>query len=696
MLLRKINTTPPFMKSTFLSLLLSFVFSLCGKSQIITGGSAIALQNDCYRLTTAANALSGYAYESQSISLNDSFDFSFSVNLGSNPAGADGMMFVLRTSLNPSQLIAGGTGGSIGFTGSGLENGSLGVEIDTYQNNDLGDPSYDHVAVFKNASTNHNLSNALTAAVQAASASVNIEDGNNHSFRVKWDPSNLTLSVYFDCDLRVQYASDIVTNIFAGNADVYYGFIATTGGVNNQQSFCYAQSIDSFLIDLVNDSICKGESVQLLAGTTPASFSWSPTTGLNSSSIPNPTASPNLSTDYIVTANYLCESKTDTVSIHVFETDANTFSLGNDTIICTPESATFDLSSTNYAGYLWQDGSTNNQYTSSVTQLVSVQITDLNGCTFSDQTNVEVRTSPNLNLGNDPVSCNGDTILIQPPFPANQYLWSSGATTASILVNTSGTFWLEITNDGICYSRDTVNVETVAAPPLELGNDTSICANNALKLSASSSDADQYKWSTSEQDSVIYVLDSGLYWVQVKLGKCFFSDSILVEPKPAALLDLGIDTAICRGDSLFIGAQLPNAERYLWSDNFEDSTRYISSPGNYSVLVTFENGCETIGAIEISEITCATTLIMPNVFSPNEDGVNDFFEAYESSGINSAEIRIFNRWGVRVYNGTLDKTPWDGTTNGRLCPAGAYFYWVDYVDVYGQTLTEKGSLTLIR
>lgn len=696
MLLRKINTTPPFMKSTFLSLLLSFVFSFCGKSQIITGGSAIALQNDCYRLTTAVNALSGYAYESQSINLNDSFDFSFSVNLGSNPAGADGMMFVLRTSLNPSQLIAGGTGGSIGFTGSGLENGSLGVEIDTYQNNDLGDPSYDHVAVFKNASTNHNLSNALTAAVQAASASVNIEDGNNHSFRVNWQPSNLTLSVYFDCDLRVQYTNDIIANIFAGNADVYYGFIATTGGVNNQQSFCYAQSIDSFLTDLVNDSICKGETVQLLAGTAPASFSWSPTTGLNSSFIPNPTASPNLSTDYVVTANYLCDSKTDTVNIHVFETDANTFSLGNDTIICTPETVTFDLSSTNYAGYLWQDGSTNNQYTSSTTQLVSVQITDLNGCTFSDQANVEVRTSPNLNLGNDRVSCNGDTILLQPPFPANQYSWSTGATGASILVNTSGTFWLEITNDGICFSRDTVNVETVPAPPLELGNDTSICANNALKLSASSSNADQYKWSTSEQDSVIYVLDSGLYWVQVKLGNCFFSDSILVEPKPAASLDLGIDTAICRGDSLLIGAQLPNAESYLWSDNFQDSTRYILSQGNYSVLVTFDNGCQTLGEIEISEITCATALIMPNVFSPNEDGVNDFFEVYESSGINSADIRIFNRWGMRVYIGTLEETPWDGTTHGTLCPAGVYFYWVDYVDVYGQTLTEKGSLTLIR
>ncbi len=664
-------------------------------AQMTIGGSTAILPNNCYQLTSAANALSGYAYESQSIDLNNAFDYSFAVNLGNNDAGADGIMFVLRPSLDPSQLIAGGTGGDIGFTGTGLQNGSIGIEIDTYQNGEYGDPSFDHIGIHKNASANHNLPTSLIAPVQASSTSTNIEDGNDHAFRAAWNPTTTTLSIYFDCDLRLEYTDDVVTSIFAGNPNVYFGFIGTTGGVNNVQSFCFAQPIDSFLIDLVNDSICKGESVQLIAGNAPASFSWSPIAGLNASNVPNPNASPEVSTDYIVTADYLCETRTDTVSIHVFETDANTFSLGNDTTICSPDAVTFDLSATNYDGYIWQDGSNGKQYTSNTSEQVIISITDNNQCTFSDTVNVQVNNTPILSLGSDKTSCNGESINLSSPFPASGYLWSNGAMSPAISVNTAGTYWLRVTQDGICFATDTIIINTPEAPQLELGKDTAICANLPLELSAESSNADQYLWSTDDKGSTIFVNDSGYYWVQVKLGQCLYSDSVLVTPKPSASLDLGSDTSICRGDTFSLNGSLPSAVSFQWSDGFQDSTRTISEPGIYRLQVIFENGCETIGEIEIFESICATTLIMPNVFSPNNDGINDLFEVYQLSGIESADIRIYNRWGERMYIGTLE-TPWDGDINGRLCPSGPYFYTVEFVDVYGNTSFERGSLTLIR
>lgn len=664
-------------------------------AQMTIGGSTAILPNNCYQLTSAANALSGYAYESQSIDLNNAFDYSFAVNLGNNDAGADGIMFVLRPSLDPSQLIAGGTGGDIGFTGTGLQNGSIGIEIDTYQNGEYGDPSFDHIGIHKNASANHNLPTSLIAPVQASSTSTNIEDGNDHAFRAAWNPTTTTLSIYFDCDLRLEYTDDVVTSIFAGNPNVYFGFIGTTGGVNNVQSFCFAQPIDSFLIDLVNDSICKGESVQLIAGNAPASFSWSPIAGLNASNVPNPNASPEVSTDYIVTADYLCETRTDTVSIHVFETDANTFSLGNDTTICSPDAVTFDLSATNYDGYIWQDGSNGKQYTSNTSEQVIISITDNNQCTFSDTVNVQVNNTPILSLGSDKTSCNGESINLSSPFPASGYLWSNGAMSPAISVNTAGTYWLRVTQDGICFATDTIIINTPEAPQLELGKDTAICANLPLELSAESSNADQYLWSTDDKGSTIFVNDSGYYWVQVKLGQCLYSDSVLVTPKPSASLDLGSDTSICRGDTFSLNGSLPSAVSFQWSDGFQDSTRTISEPGIYRLQVIFENGCETIGEIEIFESICATTLIMPNVFSPNNDGINDLFEVYQLSGIESADIRIYNRWGERMYIGTLE-TPWAGNINGRLCPSGPYFYTVEFVDVYGNTSFERGSLTLIR
>lgn len=664
-------------------------------AQMTIGGSTASLPNNCYRLTSAANALSGYAYDSQSINLNNAFDYSFSVNLGNNDAGADGMMFVLRSSLDPSQLIAGGTGGDIGFTGTGLQNGSLGIEIDTYQNGEYGDPFYDHIGIHKNASANHNLPNSLITPLQASSTNANIEDGNDHSFRVEWNPITTTLSVYFDCLLRVQWTEDIVNTIFSGNPIAYYGFIGTTGGVNNVQSFCFAEPIDSFLVDLVNDSICKGEAVQLTAGNAPAVFSWSPSSGLSASNIPNPSASPEVTTEYIVTANYLCETRSDTVNIHVFETDANTFSLGNDTTICAPDAVTFDLSSTNYEGYVWHDGSSETQYTASTSEQVIVSITDLNQCSFSDTVNVQVNNAPIFTLGADKTSCDGELVNLSAPFPAMGYLWSNGAVSSTISTNTAGTYWLRITQDDICFATDTVKINISEVPQLELGPDTSICSNLALELSAASALADAYRWSTDEDASTINVSDSGLYWVSVKLGKCFYSDSIHVTPKPSASLDLGTDTSICRGDTFSLNGSLPQALSYRWSDGIQDSIRTISEPGIYGLEVVFENGCETFGEIEIFESICATTLIMPNVFSPNNDGINDFFEVFDISGIESAEVRIYNRWGESMYEGTLE-TPWDGTINGRLCPSGPYFYTVDFIDVYGNPKKEQGSLTLIR
>tara|TARA_B110000046_G_C12827122_1_gene327897 strand:- start:313 stop:498 length:186 start_codon:yes stop_codon:yes gene_type:complete len=60
---------------------------------------------------------------------------------------------------------------------------------------------------------------------------------------------------------------------------------------------------------------------------------------------------------------------------------------------------------------------------------------------------------------------------------------------------------------------------------------------------------------------------------------------------------------------------------------------------------------------------------MPNVFSPNNDGIKDFFEVYKLSDIESADVRIYNRWGEIMYRGTLE-TPWDGTIKGGLYPSG--------------------------
>ncbi|HOV11873.1 MAG TPA: gliding motility-associated C-terminal domain-containing protein [Bacteroidales bacterium] len=115
------------------------------------------------------------------------------------------------------------------------------------------------------------------------------------------------------------------------------------------------------------------------------------------------------------------------------------------------------------------------------------------------------------------------------------------------------------------------------------------------------------------------------------------------------------------------------------------------------------NFCEATQQVEI-EVIHPSSMLVPNIFTPNDDGHNDIFQI-ESQGINTLEIAIFNRWGKKMFNGSytefstsLVKTDiWDGTSKSEgKCADGIYFY---YLDAVGDDLKEyhlQGTITLMR
>ena len=180
-------------------------------------------------------------------------------------------MLVLQQEGNVGNNLIGGNGGDIGYTGPFIP--SVAVEIDTYQNGDVGDPSFDHIAIQSNGSTTHNLS----PAVQASAATANIENGQSYPFRVTWDPGTTTLQVYFDGVLRKTLTLDLTNAIFFGDPLVYWGFTGTTGGVNNVHTFCLVDAYYSTHIETVEASpegpwqVCEGEEPDLTAVPLPPS-----------------------------------------------------------------------------------------------------------------------------------------------------------------------------------------------------------------------------------------------------------------------------------------------------------------------------------------------------------------------------------------------------------------------------------------
>ncbi len=232
-----------------------FIFFIkSGYTQYITNGSASIIDCHCYSLTTRVNFQSGSVWNSNKIDLTNSFDFSFDVFFGCNDAnGADGIAFILQ----PISTSIGSSGGGLGFQGIVP---SIGVLMDTYQNTGDNDPAYDHISINKNGDNIHSSANNLAGPIQIIDGNDNAEDCAWHVVKIVWDATTKLYTAYVDGVLRVQTIIDMVTTVFGGNPLVYWGFSASTGGLNNDQKFCTRLN-SAINTSLINNASCFGTPV---------------------------------------------------------------------------------------------------------------------------------------------------------------------------------------------------------------------------------------------------------------------------------------------------------------------------------------------------------------------------------------------------------------------------------------------------
>jgi gliding motility-associated-like protein len=119
---------------------------------------------------------------------------------------------------------------------------------------------------------------------------------------------------------------------------------------------------------------------------------------------------------------------------------------------------------------------------------------------------------------------------------------------------------------------------------------------------------------------------------------------------------------------------------------------------NFGVRAIGASDCETSG---LGTLTCTTSnpqgnnIFIPNLFSPNGDGVNDVLYVY-GTAIAQLEFRVYNQWGQLVFTSKDQRQGWDGTMSGQKQPVGVYVYIVRAVMQDGQVITKKGNVTLMR
>ncbi len=179
----------------------------------------------------------------------------------------------------------------------------------------------------------------------------------------------------------------------------------------------------------------------------------------------------------------------------------------------------------------------------------------------------------------------------------------------------------------------------------------------------------------------------------------YFIDTIGLYPLP--LVDLGNDIALCPGESVKVirNRHSSPGESYntRWSTGDTTASVEVRTPGWYSLTLTDSaSGCAATGSVLVKK-DCYTDI--PNAFTPNHDGINDYFFPKQllSSDVLSFTMAVFNRWGEQVfYTNNEQGKGWDGSVKGKEQPEGVYIYVISVQVRPGSTERYTGNLTLLR
>ena len=481
-----------------------------------------------------------------------------------------------------------------------------------------------------------------------------------------------------------------------------------------------------------NDTaFCLGDSV-LLGGnpTSPGpdiSYNWNPNQFLNDDTLGNPLASPNTNFQYIVLTEMDTCKGTDTVNLTVLSPPVYTV-VPTDTIICDADSIQLNVFGGDF--YSWSDSAllssdsiANPIAFPDTTTTFQLVVSDSSGCVDSSDVNIVVQAPLEINLSDTIPSCRNSPILIggNPTAATGDiYQWSNGqfldsdtidAPTA--IIDTTMTFNVYVEDSIGCNDSDSIRVEVFRM--LGHSPDTAICNDQTVPLSfvtdqgvgplvytwtptAGLSDTNGTSTFASPSESITYTaiandqlgcLDTAQFNINIfDLAEAGFTFSMF---------------PTCEGTDVEFINTSSNATVYTWLYNgaeFSDEenpalTIPYNQPFTIQLIANNSEGCST--NITVTDATSSFEnefqYTIPNVFTPNGDGVNDFFEINFDNRLQACtDMQVFNRWGQLVFQSNGNVHSWNGRLfNGGEAPNGVYFY---LFEINGQVF--KGSLNLYR
>lgn len=450
-------------------------------------------------------------------------------------------------------------------------------------------------------------------------------------------------------------------------------------------------------------AICIGDDTQLQASGGDV-YLWTPAATLSDANIANPVASPLVTTTYYVhiETNFGCEGD-DTVIVTVNPLPVANAGLDNE--FCA--GASVQLNATGGSTYSWSpatglsDANISNPVASpATTTTYVVTVSSQNQCQDTDSVTITVNPLPVADAGADVPLCLGDTVQLQASGGVN-YQWSPGTGLSNTNIADPQAFPMQpitytvtVTDVNGCQSSDSLSISifSVTAAPNQ-----AICNGDSLQLSVSGGSSFVWTPTTGMNNPAIGNplvapdVTTTYTVVATDANGCEASAQLTVEVLSAPTA--GFTAHYIPSCDGIVGQFTNNsegAETFLWVfANGDTSTaenpdqNFNVGPGTVVTLIVYNGeGCVDTAIVDFSGTNYSNIefdLLVPNVITPNFDGLNDCFQpAFDAEFNNCFTLKVFNRWGALIFESIAQGDCWDGRTKaGNLVESGTYFYLLE-------------------
>ena len=317
---------------------------------------------------------------------------------------------------------------------------------------------------------------------------------------------------------------------------------------------------------------------------------------------------------------------------------------------------------------------------------------------------LKVNQLPVVDIGNDTTICKYQTIVLNAKNKGLNFIWNNGETQQTLEVKEEGVYSVEVRDSIGCLGTDEINVfkEIIEDPYFE--KEKIVCEGQTILLEPDFIEKYNIYWDKDEFNHVLEVSETGAYlsFVEGEYCKDTFEINVTkIDTPHADITDLVGKKAYCFDIEKTILKVSSEDENVIlsWDDFGRSEEVEIEAPGTYVIRASNKH-CNAHYSSEVEEY-CEGKLFIPNAFTPADDnGLNQVFRPVTNGHVDNFDFRIYNRWGVLIYQTNILGEGWDGTVSGRMAECDVYVYKVtyDYVSDQGgiEQKQQNGTVALMK